>query len=501
MSKKEVVIYIDGKEIKALPGERLLDVALRNGIDIPHLCYHPALKVAGSCRLCLVEIEGVPKLVPSCNTYVKEGMRVKTESERVKKVRKLMLEMLLINHPLDCPVCDKSSECKLQEYVHKYGPSVERTKEERRRYKRVPISDVLLRNMNRCVHCTRCVRFIRDVIKTGEYGVFGRGNTREIGVFIPEKLSNKYQGNLYDLCPVGALMWRDFRFKKRVWFLEKKESICPLCATGCNIDVYYNANDNRIYRIKPRLNEKVNGYFMCDIGRDSFHNYESNRIDSAYISGESVDIEKAIYELYSLLKDGKGYAVIGGANLVNEDLYVLKRFMDTVKNTEYVDYRVSKVQREEDFGLEDDFLIRKDKHPNSRGAMYFGFNKKDISAIKEAIKRGDIDVLLVLDEDIGEEEYRDFSGVKVVYMGSVWNKIAKESYIVFPTLSPFEAGGSYINYDGYVQMKSKVLKEKDSVVPIYSIFLRLAEIFGKEIGKYMGYEDINADMNLPTRIT
>ncbi len=256
----------------------MIQAADRVGVEVPRYCWHPALTVVASCRMCLVEtgekkpdgtIAMVPKLVPGCQTPVKDGMVVVTNSEKVKAAQAQTLEYLLLNHPLDCPVCDQAGECWLQDYSYRYGHAHSRLHEPKiRRPDKDYIGDEITLFTDRCVMCSRCVRFTREISGTAELQIINRGSHSEIDIFPGEPCNNKLAGNVVDICPVGALCSKDFLYKQRVWWLQMKESVCPNCSTGCSITV--DQNNETIYRLRPRYNPQAQGHFMCDEGRFGF---------------------------------------------------------------------------------------------------------------------------------------------------------------------------------------------------------------------------------------
>jgi len=264
-----VKIFIDDKPVEVKEGTTVFAAAEQAGIPIPHLCYHPAFIAEGSCRMCLVEIEGMPKLELACSTQVREDMKIWTQSEKVIKARKGVLEFLLAEHPLDCPICDKAGECKLQDYYEEYGLFESQFKElKEKREKKVNIGERLILDRERCILCTRCVRFLRGVTKTQELGVFNRGIRSEISTYDGDLVAHNYSGNLAQICPVGAITDVDFRFQIRSWLLKKGDSICPLCSRGCNISIEYHPGfaripqKKRVYRITSRKNPQVNDYWI-----------------------------------------------------------------------------------------------------------------------------------------------------------------------------------------------------------------------------------------------
>jgi NADH-quinone oxidoreductase subunit G len=285
---EQVVFKLNGKEVSVPKGWTVMQAAAREGVRIPHFCWHPALEIAGVCRFCMVEVKGRPKLEIACNLKVEPNrdgspMEVNTVSETVKDAHKWALEFHLINHPLDCPICDQAGECKLQDFymeVGKYKSQMTRPKV--LKPKALDVGSELILDTERCILCSRCVRFEEEVTKTNALGIFDRGDRAIIGTYSEEKLHHEYQENLVDICPVGAFTSKTFRFKQRVWFLKEKESICPGCSTGCRISVHGKPEERMYYRIKPVLDEEVNGYWMCDQGRKTYqHQNIEERLEYA----------------------------------------------------------------------------------------------------------------------------------------------------------------------------------------------------------------------------
>lgn len=285
-------IIIDGTETECRTGVPVLQAALEAGLNVPHYCYHPGLSVVASCRLCLMEMklphpktgdmDWGPKMFPSCQTPVRDGMEVRFNSEMVQENQRYCMEFFLINHPLDCPVCDQAGECHLQDYSERFGNATSRMIDQKTKGPKKNIGPATLLYTDRCVMCTRCVRFTQEVSGTNELCVINRGAMDQIDVFPGIPLDNKLQGNVVDICPVGALLDKDFLFKQRVWLLRSTDSICPGCATGCAIRL--DANDDGLWRIKPRYNPKVNDHWICDEGRFGWKYIESeNRITHAAV--------------------------------------------------------------------------------------------------------------------------------------------------------------------------------------------------------------------------
>src|SRR5436853_4130267 len=265
---------LNDQEVEAKPGQTIIQAADDHGMEIPHYCYHPDLPIDGNCRMCLVEVEKMPKLTPACTTLVNDGMVVRSENERVKEAVRGVLEFLLINHPIDCPVCDQAGECKLQEYYMDYDRQRSRfpLPAKVRKKKAIPIGPLVMLDQERCILCARCTRFLDEVTHTSELAIYERGDHCEIELAPGKVLDNPYSGNVVDICPVGALTSRDFRFRARVWYLERAESVCGACANGCNIEIYH--REDRIFRFQPRQNLAVNQYWMCDNGRLSYRDLQ-----------------------------------------------------------------------------------------------------------------------------------------------------------------------------------------------------------------------------------
>ncbi len=263
-----LTLSIDGNEVQVPEGINLVDAAQTAGIEIPTYCYHPGLTVVGQCRICFVEVEGMPRLVTACSTPAQENMVVLTDSEKVKEARQAVMEFLLENHPLDCPVCDQAGECFLQDYSVEHGRDTTHMVDERRTYPgydRRLIGPLVVQNQNRCIHCTRCIRFTEEIAETADLTMKSRGNHSYIDTFDGGPFENPWSACAADVCPVGALTVKDFRFRARVWHLEETESICPGCSIGCNITVGH--LKRVVHRFLPRHNDEVNGWWMCDFGR------------------------------------------------------------------------------------------------------------------------------------------------------------------------------------------------------------------------------------------
>ena len=358
----EIKLTINGREIVATKGMTILDVALENGIDIPTFCWHPKLKTVGACRICLVEIEKWPKLQVSCATDATDGMVVFTNSERVVKARQGVIEFLLLNHPLDCPTCDKGGECPLQNVVYKYGIDRARTIEPRQRFivnedstfDDLPIGPEIIRNQNRCIHCFRCTRMVEEVFEEDDLGSYNRGHITEILPPPGREIRNLYSGNVVEYCPVGALTNRDFRYKVRVWLTEQKKTICNFCPDGCNLTAW--TFRDKIYRTTSRRNDRVDDGFICDIGRYGYQFvHHPDRLTSPMIrrGGELVECtwdevyDAIICKLKSIKEKlgPEGVASLVGEDCSNEDYYVIGKFLRSVVGSNSIDHRLHRKKK------------------------------------------------------------------------------------------------------------------------------------------------------------
>jgi len=454
-------ITIDGKKIEFKSGQTIIQAAKDNGINIPHFCWHPKLSVSGNCRVCLVEVEKMPKLVIACATLAADGMVVFTNSEKAVNARNAVMEFILINHPLDCPICDEAGECKLQEYAYDYSVGESRFKEEKQhKEKRVPLGPNVMFDGERCISCSRCIRFCDEIIKEPQLTFVQRGDRVTIVTYPGKELDNDYSLNVTDICPVGALTNRDFRFKSRVWEMSTTKSVCTGCSRGCNSDIW--VRNNLILRITPRENEKVNSYWMCDHGRlDTFKNINQleTRINGAFIKEGFSHVptewesayRKAANELKKYAKDE--IAFIGSPFATNEDNYLLAKIAKNfgVSNLDFM--------RHENPAFGDDILKRNDITPNSFGAELAGIrpgkNGFALSEIIQKINDGKIKVVYLLEDDIAEsnpEAAEAFAKLKLLIVHSVnFNKTTDLAHIIFGAAAYAEKNGTMINFEGRVQ--------------------------------------------------
>lgn len=357
-----VTLSIDGREVTVEKGTTIIEAAARLGIDVPHYCYDRDLSIVASCRLCLVEIENVPKLQPSCSTPASAGQVVYTRSEKVLDARRMQMEFLLVQHPLDCPVCDQGGECKLQDYSMKHGTEDTRFRFVRRIFPKPDIGPFIDLERNRCILCTRCVRFMDEVAGNAEFAVVERGYRSHISTFQNRPLQNEFAGNTIDLCPVGALTSKITRFRTRVWELKSKPSVCSLCSVGCNVFLQHRNRTHEILRIVPRLNDEVNHRWICDIGRFGFDQFNSHeRATKPMIkNGQGQQVEtgwgsaiRATIEHLKNVKTNQGpHAIAGiiGPRQSNETLFLFQQFFREVIQTNNIDHRTEHVLYSNDDG-------------------------------------------------------------------------------------------------------------------------------------------------------
>jgi len=453
-------ITVDGKEIYAKDDATLIDELLANGVNIPHFCYHPSLGKDGNCRMCMVEIEGKKRPQIACDTPVTDGMIIRTKGENIARVKRQILELELINHPVDCPICDQAGECSLQNYymdVGLYDSRLDTPKNKKEKH--IDLGANVMLDRERCVLCTRCVRFTKNITKTHELGVVVRNDHSYISTFPGTKLSNPYAMNVIDLCPVGALTSKDFRFHQRVWFLKPLEAVCDGCSRGCSLFVDHNKEkykDDVIYRYRPRFNKDVNGYFICDYGRLSYKKENENRLLNAYIRGMESEFEYALLKMERLLKryNSKSLFLLS-PTLSLEEIYRFKIL------SRKLGADINGFDENFDENFEDDMLRKSDKTPNRKAFAYLDI-KDDMESLKEQIKEKDF-VLLVGRDDVETIENLGFEGSLGVMNYRDFEQKDKLD-IVIPTVSHTSREGCFINCDDFIQFSScKIDKNLEAV--------------------------------------
>lgn len=502
-------ITIDGKAITVPDGTMIIQAIDMMKGDLPRYCYHPGLSIAGNCRICQVEVEKMPRTVIACNTAVAEGMVIHTKSGKAQDSQKYVLEFLLANHPLDCPVCDQAGECKLQDYYMQYGtydPKFNENKVKKSK-KAFAVGPTINLDQERCILCSRCVRFTDEITKTHEFGIFNRGDHAQVDVY--SELNNKYSGNVADICPVGALTDKDFRFKMRVWYLGKQKSVCPGCSRGCNISVEteskrpYHLKKERVMRLKPVENPDVNKWWMCDDGRYGYKSIDANRIEKVQVRcdgrAEETTWESALVAAGQILAQAAAqpsrWALVTSPQYTNEELFLQKKLFKDVLKITRVGYAWAF-----DTGFEDKFLIKADKNPNTAGAADIFGAAEDISKIMEAAKRGEIDGLIVFGRDLAKYGADTLAVLRskvglIVYSGVNANAMSAAADWVLPGASYAEVDGTFVNFEGRVQRIRKALEPLADARPTWKIVQDLAAGQGV-VWKHKRSEDIFAALAL-----
>ncbi len=507
MADNTVNLTIDDKAVVAPKGMNLIEAAKLVGIEIPHYCYHPKLCIAGNCRMCLVDVgmpklgadrkpeigsDGKmvvmfgPKLVIGCNTTVADGMVVLTKSPKVVKAREGVMEFLLINHPLDCPICDQAGECRLQEFSVDYGKAESRFVEEKvHKPKKTALNAKITLDDERCILCSRCIRFMRDVAGQDCLGFIQRGSHSTLTCYLGNEPKTNYDLNIVDICPVGALTSNDFRFQQRVWFLKQTKSICPNCATGCNTVIW--SREDVVYRQTPRDNNDVNQCWMCDYGRINYkfindpHRLTTPSVKSATL-GQRVNLTwpEAIRQVVDKLRAAKrdSLAVIGSARATTEELYLLKKFSPS-----FAAY-IPRV------GTGDNFLLNTDRNPNAAGAMLTGFSS-DYSVIADGIADGKIKTLIVLGEDAIVPELLAKLELLIV-LDILPGKTTEAAHYILPGVTFAEKSGTFINAKNRIQRLNPAIPPLVGTKPEHLILSALlAELGGK---RYATIQEVFADM-------
>jgi NADH-quinone oxidoreductase subunit G len=486
-------LVVDGLEIEFQQGQTIIQAAKDHGIDIPHFCWHPSLSVSGNCRVCLVEIEKMPKLAIACSTLASEGMVVHTASEKALAARNAVMEFLLINHPLDCPICDEAGECKLQDYAYSHSNGESRFVEEKtHKDKRVHLGPHVMFDGDRCISCSRCIRFCDEVAKAPELTFVKRGDRVTIVTFPGEELNNPYSLNVTDICPVGALTNRDFRFKARVWDMSANNTICQGCSRGCNIELW--VRNNQVLRITPRQNDEVNSYWMCDHGRlDTFKFVNADdRVDGPYVRKEGAlakaewdeTLNKAAEELKKYSKNE--IAFIGSAYATLEDNYLLAKFAAASgsKNIDFIKHT--------DPSFEDTILRKEDLTPNSIGAETVGVKPVqggiNLEGIIDGIKEGKIKALYLMEDDIvaaypGIEDALSKLDLFIVHATN-FNKSTILADIVFPASAYAEKNGTVVNFQGRVQRLKPAVSTEDTDRSLDGMSMSRLDKFGTKFDRW-----------------
>jgi NADH-quinone oxidoreductase subunit G len=459
-----VTVNIDGKEIAVPKGTNVIEAARLVGVDVPHYCYHPKLSVVGNCRMCLVEM-GLPAVDPAtkqpivdaasgkqkinwmprpqigCGTNAIPGLHIRTTTSQIQDCREGVMEFLLINHPLDCPICDQAGECKLQEQATGYGRGYSRFIEQKNvKPKRTQLGPRVTLDDERCILCSRCIRFSKEVAKDDVLGFIDRGSYSTLTCYPGRQLENNYSLNTVDICPVGALTSTDFRFKMRVWFLKQTISIDTESSVGANTLVW--SREGKIYRITPRRNDEVNDTWMPDSGRILFKQLRAdNRLTAIQVNGQPANLEDAVSAAAELLKAGN-VAVVGSGRSSVEEQFLTKKIATELKAPAYLVARV---------GVGDKLLISADRNPNTRGALVAGLIDKlpepQLTALGAAIDAGKVKTILTINEDLVAAglSTEQLAKVKIVSVGTHGSATTDAAQVILPTQTVFEKSGTFIN--------------------------------------------------------
>ncbi len=511
---------LDNREIPFEPGDTIIRAAHRHGIDIPHYCWHPGLSVAANCRMCLVEMlpppgrrpllldvlrwdpeqqdyvpEKKPKLVPACQQAVAEGMEVLSESsEHVSRARGAVQELLLLNHPVDCPICDQAGECRLQDYWLEHEHHGKRMRDEIvHKPKAVVFGPTIVYDAERCIVCTRCVRVCEELAHDPVLEKRERGNLSEIVLAPDRQLDHAYTLMTEYVCPVGALTASDFRFKARVWFLRGARTVCVGCATGCNAFADYDPRDQHVYRYRPRENLAVNKYWMCDEGMLDYQRIHDNRLLSAHVDGEDVDRTAAVAEAARTLKavDPDKLAIVLSAQHSSEDNYALLTLArDYIgAGSLFVSGRAP--------GEADDILRHADKNPNAAGvvALCTTAPPASFADLVGALETGKLTHVLALGSDAPDEAaaaaLKAASGV--ITLGTHTGPFVKVAAVALPASSWAESDGTFVNAKGLAQESERVIRPLGDSRPAWQLVGELGRAMGFAIG-FKKLADVRAAM-------
>jgi NADH-quinone oxidoreductase subunit G len=530
-----VTLTIDGRQVTVEKGKTVLQAAIESGTSVPYYCYHPGLGIDGSCRVCIVKIEKMPKLQTSCSTVCTEGMIVSTRTDEVVQARAGVFEFLLINHPLDCPVCDKGGECPLQDFSYTFGPDQSRMEFPRRVFDGegvrgdVDFGPRLMLNRQRCILCTRCVRFMRDVEGDAQINIIDRGYGSEIATFQEEGVHSLNSGNLMDVCPVGAITTRDYRFKSRPWDNPNAaDTICTLCAKGCNTTAWIKAKPewakgSRLIRFTPRFNPQVNDYWMCDIGRFEYHWVESDdRLRRPLVRTAPALQEPATWkELTAKLADRLALARNTGAGNLrfmvsahasNEELFLLRRLGDDLFGADApagisVSWRYTPKQQP----VQTKFKVPAVDAPNVNGARIFGLvpgqtqdeqGPADVTALRTAVEAGQVSALYVFDPgptgSIGDTAWivdARTSGKLplLIVQGVLLNDLSRAADFVLPGASYVEKEASYVNEQGRLQGTARAIPTPGEAMEDWQILVNLSTALGVPLD-YANSAQVRADV-------
>jgi len=477
-----VTFTIDGREAVVKPGTNLIEAAASVGVSIPYYCYQKRLSIAANCRMCLVEMSNAPggKLMPACQMTAAEGVAVRTDSPKVKEQQRATLEFLLVNHPVDCPICDQSGECKLQDYYMQYNATSSRLDVPKvKLQKRVKLGALVVLDQERCILCTRCVRFMSEIRKNPQLGVDNRGSHSVIATAPGLPLDDRYSGNVVDLCPVGALTSTDFRFRGRVWFLSSARSLCTGCARGCNVFLDYMRDG--VYRYRPRENDLVNQEWMCDEGRLSYKPFNDGRVLAARIGKSIAPRAQAVAEAARLLRAQAGQgtlALLASPVASLEDLLAAALLArDGLKLSEiYVGGRPD--------GWQDDFLRRADQNPNRAGlelvAKAFGLAVKPAADLAAAVASGKVKGVWAVGSELPAPSLAAALGKAEVLVVQATNEgdLAAAATVLLPASPAPESDGTFVNFEGRAQRFELAYWPRGESLPHWGLSAEIGRALG-----------------------
>ena len=481
-----VTLTIEGRTVSVASGTSILEAAKAAGVLVPHYCYHPGLPVAGVCRMCLVEVEKAPKLAPACASAVAEGQVVHVHSEKALEARKGVLEFLLINHPLDCPICDQAGECELQDYTYREGRAEGRLLEPKRFNPMEDFGGDVLYVTNRCILCTRCVRFMDDVAGEPVLNVSERGDRAVIGKFEGADLTHPWAGNVIDLCPVGALVSKDFLNKARAWELDRTPSICPNCTQGCNSIV--ETRDNFVVRTRARPNDEVNKYYMCDHGRLNYRwMNEQNRLEAPLVRQAdrlvATDWATALGHAARLFS-GKRVLVLASPMLSNESLWMLSRL---VRKTGGAGLFSVETGPEAPLVGVPDLALRAERAANVRGAEMFGFERSQSPL--NGVQSGDVVIITTVGGTLLEIDPSALAkAAATIVVGTTLPQGARSATVVLPVTNLTEEEGTFTNVQGRVQRYLQARAAPGMARPAWWAIGDLLEVMGDRTGFFLASE-------------
>ena len=476
-----VEITIDGKKYEAPSGANLLEFMLHQGIDIPYFCYHPGMSVVAQCRQCLVEmVGGPPKLVPACQTFIREGLNVGNSSDRVLDARRQLLEFTLVNHPVDCPICDKAGECVLQSQYMSWDREESQVNHPKvHKPKRLDLGPRIVMDTERCILCTRCKRFMEQVVGDPQLLVAHRGDHEHLTTPPGKSFDSPYSLNTVDICPVGALTDRDFRFKMRVWELSATQSICNGCATGCEVEIHH--KDNTVFRLVPRKQMDINLNWMCDFGRYSYKGLADERLTLPLIKGKEAGWDAALEKVGDALEklleqDPPVIGVVLGADVTNEDNYTAATLAHDYINTDKV-YLAA-----EPDGQADGLLRSADPNPNRAGAVACGKEKAaGIDQLEKDLLAGKLKALYVVGDKLhlpGEALKKAADLELLVVQATHPSALTEAATVVLPASAFAEVDGTIVNAAGKVLRLRAAVKPPNFARPHWQILVQVARSAG-----------------------